>query len=263
MNLVLLEKRLTRAASNRKRRKLEQATQPKLVKAFTQQGALFLAEFEQFQTRFTESLITDVLKLWLFIAADTEDGFLVPLQTAMETGLEYGALMQIAALGIEMDFDLTNEQAVAYLADNAAQKVKAINDTTRDILKTLITNGVRDGQSYTSIADSIKRRFAEFAGKVKAPRHIRSRAELIAVTEIGNAFAEGNQLVVRDLQAKGLRMQKHWLTRGDDRVSKGCRTNEQAGWIDLDTAYPSGDMRPLRFPGCRCDEQFRRAPRGS
>jgi hypothetical protein len=53
-------------------------------------------------------------------------------------------------------------------------------------------------------------------------------------------------------------MEKRWLTVGDDRVSDGCKDNQRAGWIALNDAFPSGDDRPLRFPGCRCVVQYRR-----
>jgi len=56
----------------------------------------------------------------------------------------------------------------------------------------------------------------------------------------------------QSLQSAGLPMEKSWLTSRDGRVSDGCMQNEDAGWIPLDDAFPSGDMRPLRFPGCRC-----------
>jgi len=56
-----------------------------------------------------------------------------------------------------------------------------------------------------------------------------------------------------DLDAVGLGMEKYWSTMRDDRVSDGCIENEDAGWIDLAKNFPSGHVRPLRFPGCRCD----------
>lgn len=108
------------------------------------------------------------------------------------------------------------------------------------------------------MAQAISDRFVEFA--VGRPQeHVESRAHLVAVTEVGDAYEHGNEIVVNDLAAAGLRMEKKWDTIGDGRVSDGCRENEQAGWIPIDEEFPSGDMRPLRFPGCRCTALYRRA----
>jgi hypothetical protein len=89
-------------------------------------------------------------------------------------------------------------------------------------------------------------------------QHIDSRAHLVAVTETGNAYAEGQLEVAQELAAAGIEMEKAWITVGDDRVTEGCRENEAAGWIGLDDPFPSGHQRPLRFPGCRCDLLTRR-----
>ena len=70
--------------------------------------------------------------------------------------------------------------------------------------------------------------------------------------ETGNAYEEATLIQSQSLQSAGLPMEKYWLTSHDDRVSDGCMENEDVGWIPLDDAFPSGDMRPLRFPGCRC-----------
>ena len=91
----------------------------------------------------------------------------------------------------------------------------------------------------------------------KPQLHIRNRAELIAVTETGNAYEKAAMLQAEALQQAGLPMEKSWNTVGDDRVSDGCQENEDAGWIPIDEPFPSGDMQPLRFPGCRCNLQTR------
>ena len=260
--LLRLEETKKRADSNRERRKIERTIQPTLSAVFVDQGERFLAKFAKLKGQFSESIASDWLPLWWSVVEATEDDMIIPLEEAIETALYRGAVSQVAAFGLGVDFDLENERAVEYLDGYAAKLVKGISETTRDYLKTVITTGVADGLSYDAMARQIAGRFAEFAGKVRGPKHIRSRAELISVTEVGNAYMEGNRIVVKDLEASGLAMQKSWLARGDDRVSDGCRRNQAAGWIGLDKKYPSGDQRPLRFPGCRCDELYRRKPRG-
>jgi hypothetical protein len=187
--------------------------------------------------------------------------FLAAIQDAVGAGLEAGAKAQSDTLGIGVSFDLKNPRAVAYLEQHGAALVTKIDDTTREYIKTVVTNGVRDGQSYDEIAKSISDRYEEF--KVGKPQeHIDSRAHLVAVTEMGEAYEAGNQIVAQDLMDAGLDMEKFWQTSEDERVSDGCQENQDAGWIPIADPFPSGHMHPLRFPGCRCMALYRRKGAG-
>lgn len=185
------------------------------------------------------------------------------MASALQDGAEASMLAGMRAAvgdlgGIGLSFDLHNPRAVAYLREYGAARVTQISETTRSEMQTLIANMVDDGSSYDQIARAIKRRWREMAiGKPQL--HIDSRAHLIAVTEAGNAYEHGNLAVVQDMAGLGLPMEKYWQTVGDDRVSDGCAENEAAGWIPVADLFPSGDERPLRFPGCRCTGLYRRA----
>ena len=147
---------------------------------------------------------------------------------------------------------LPNLRARAYAKKHAAEAVTQINDVTRKEIARIVSDGVKSGASYNDIAKSIKSKFEEFA--VPEPqKHIPNRAVLVAVTELANAYCEGNAQVGDYLQSNGVKMMKAWQTLEDDRVSDGCKENEQAGWIPIDKEFPSGHMHPPRFPGCRCD----------
>ena len=147
---------------------------------------------------------------------------------------------------------LPNLRARAYAKKHAAEAVTQINDVTRKEIAHIVSDGVKSGSSYNDIAKAIKSKFEEFA--VPSPqKHIPNRAVLVAVTELANAYCEGNAQVGDYLQSNGVKMMKAWQTLEDDRVSDGCKENEQAGWIPIDKEFPSGHMHPPRFPGCRCD----------
>lgn len=147
---------------------------------------------------------------------------------------------------------LPNLRARSYAKKHAAEAVTQINDVTRKEIARIVSDGVKSGSSYNDIAKAIKSKFEEFA--VPSPqKHIPNRAVLVAVTELANAYCEGNAQVGDYLQSNGVKMMKAWQTLEDDRVSDGCKENEKAGWIPIDKAFPSGHMHPPRFPGCRCD----------
>ena len=147
---------------------------------------------------------------------------------------------------------LPNLRAQAYAKKHAAEAVTQINDTTRKEIARIVSDGVKSGASYNDIAKMIKAKFEEFA--VPMPqKHIPNRAVLVAVTELANAYCEGNAQVGDYLQSNGVKMMKAWQTLEDSRVSDGCMENQRAGWIPIDKEFPSGHMHPPRFPGCRCD----------
>lgn len=148
--------------------------------------------------------------------------------------------------------NVPNSRAQAYAKKNAASAVTGINKTTRNEIARIVQNGVDTGMSYGDIAKAINAKFEQFAVP-KPQKHIANRGVLVAVTELANAYCAANYEVGDMLQKSGVKMMKIWSTMEDNRVSDGCRANQDAGWIELDKPFPSGDMTPPRFPGCRCD----------
>jgi len=180
------------------------------------------------------------------------------IQDGAATSYGYGAADMSGELRLGLSFDLANPRAVQFLRDYGAQQVKLISETTRDAIGRLLATASDEGWSYTHLARQIKALHDDFAKPVRGPSHVRSRAELIAITELGNAYQQALVDTVEDASTLGLRFEKRWSTTGDDRVSDGCRANTAAGWIAMEAAFPSGHQRPLRFPGCRCAVQMRR-----
>jgi hypothetical protein len=261
------------------RKKMERLIRPLEIamrKAFRAQGSMLASKMRQVKRyfaegedpfkrhdawlnmQFSEALPPAQLnKIWAEVMLETVKLFSLPIDAAVAKALEYGGIAMIAELGMALKWDLKNPRAVDYLREYGADLVKGINETTRDMLQTLITQAAEEGWSYKKTAEAIIERFEEFAvGKPQA--HIDSRAHLIAVTETGNAYEEGNRIIVKDLQDAGIEMEKAWNTVEDDKVSAGCKENEAAGWIRIDQEFPSGHQRPLRFPGCRCECRYRR-----
>lgn len=274
-----LEEATRMAKSKRRVEPLMRRLELSLRKAFREQGRLFVRGLSKFADRFgavvverslasafgddarvkLEESVTPVEWMFVFYATTQKTNVLFarPIQKAVEAALKAGALAMMATVGMKASFDLANPRAVKYLQDYGARMVTKIDDTTRAYLQTLITQATHEGWSYKRTAEAIIERYQDFAvGRPQA--HIDSRAHLVAVTETGNAYVEGNLQVAQELAAAGIEMEKYWSTVGDDKVSDGCRENEAAGWIGLDQTFPSGHQRPLRFPGCRCDLLTRR-----
>ena len=200
----------------------------------------------------------DWLRVFDVATRETIDLFLDPIQAAARAALAAGADATLAEVEIDIAFNLANPRAVQYLDEHGYGLISQINEVTRGNIATIVSNGVNEGWSYNRMAREISSLYSEMAvGKPQA--HIESRAHLIAITEAGQAYEAGSNIVVRDLQEAGLAMEKKWLTVGDDRVSQGCRDNAAEGWIPYSQAFSSGHQHPLRFPGCRCTTLYQRA----
>lgn len=244
--------------------KEEKRLEKAISQAFKTQGRAFLRGFATMRPLFESVALReewdddDWIEIFDDAAGDTHTAFLKPIQKGVQTALLAGANNIIGQVKSDIAFNLRNPRAVAYIEQHGAALVSGIEDTTRDYIRTVMTSAAAEGWSYDRAAKTLADRFEQFA--VGAPQeHIESRAHLIAITEIGNAYEAGNEIVVEDLQASGVDMEKKWLTTGDDRVSEGCEENEDEGWIPYEDEHASGDMHPLRFPGCRCTELYRRA----
>lgn len=153
-------------------------------------------------------------------------------------------------------FDVSNPAVAKWLESEGARFVSEINTATRDTIRRILIQAAKEGWGYSKTAAAIKSRFTEF-GLRSSLRHIRNRAELVAVTEVGNAYEEGKKLVA---EKSGLLTEKRWMTVGDARVDPDhCAPNGSQGWIAEAKAFASGHYRPLAHPGCRCACTYRAA----
>ena len=247
--------RLTRA--------LERDLERRLARIFRRQGTALLRRFARIRGRFApeESVprgttaITEALRetdwLPLFDAAMLET--IVTMRTTIHraTGLALlaGGNTAIGELAIDASFTLKHPGAVAWLETHAAERVTGIKAATRTEIARILTAGTAEGKSYAAIARELRTQFETFA---------RSRAELIAVTEIGDAYEMGNRMVADTLTNVGLEVEKQWLTVGDRRVDPACDSNGVAGWIPIAEPFPAGAQQPTQHAGCRCTVEYRR-----
>lgn len=238
-------------------RPLERKLQRAMKKAFIAQGKAFLAGFGDLEPLWESARLSEAISQadWLRVfdeaAAETYDLFLDPLESTAIAGLEAGASAVIADLEIATAFDLANPRAVQYIQAHGAQTVTGLNDTSRDRLRTLITQGVDEGWSYNKTAKEIRTLFTDMS---------RKRSLVIATYESGMAYESGSAMPIRDLVDAGLVMEKSWLTVGDAKVEEHCLANQAQGWIPFDEAFSDGSMHPLSHPRCRCSALYRRAP---
>lgn len=143
--------------------------------------------------------------------------------------------------------DQVYDRAVIWANDRAASLVgkgpdgvSEIEDSTRKMLRGTIAKGLADNVGTPNIAKLIRDSYA----------FSEERAELIAFTEVTSANSEGALEGYRKAAEIGVKMGKSWLVLEDACVI--CDGNADAGIIELDEPFPSGDMAPGAHPNCRC-----------
>ena len=266
--MFLLEsslRRITRAAALAP---VEWELEPALEDAFRTQGELFVARLEELAPWFPklqEALVpanlsaAEIAAMWAEIVYATLYLFEAPMNAAALKAMLAGKASVLAELswtgGFQLGFD---EALLNQIPSLTRMTLNSINQTTQDYINTQVRHAMEEGWSYDRTAKAITDRFEEFA--VGRPQlHIKSRAHLVAVTETGNMYVEASMQTAQAVQNMGLEVEKKWSVIGVERVCDDCNANAAVGWIPLNSLYPSGHMRPLAHPACRCDQYHRRA----
>lgn len=134
-----------------------------------------------------------------------------------------------------------NQRAVAWARERAAEMVSQITETTRDMLRAAIADGLAENLARDQIISDIMDTSDVFSEK---------RAEFIADTELTNASSQGSLMGMKVAQENGVKLGKYWDC--NDEPCPICQGNEDAGVIGLDETFPSGDDAPQAHPRCEC-----------
>lgn len=113
-----------------------------------------------------------------------------------------------------------------------------ITDTTRNEIKGLIDDAMKEGWSNQELANKIQSSYS-FSS---------DRSMMIARTETNMA---DNNITVKSYEKAGIKKKK-WLTAHDDKVDPCCTANEKQGAIALNAMFSSGSVAPPAHPRCRC-----------
>lgn len=173
------------------------------------------------------------------------------LEDALEDVMADGGRIALSQLGIaaadEKIVERVNQRALIWAKERAADLVNLGDDgdpllleATRSMLRSTIAAGIENNLSTKAIGELIEENYA----------FSEDRAQLIAATEITSANSMGALASYEEAQAEGVTVKKSWLILED--ACDICQENADAGAIDLDEEFPSGDMAPGAHPNCRC-----------
>jgi high potential iron-sulfur protein len=156
---------------------------------------------------------------------------------------ESSAQALLAQVGLDEDDAITgrvSSGAVAAAREQAADLVSQIDDSTRDMLRDVIADGLEQNVGLSGIIDMIQNS-AAFSEE---------RATLIAQTEVRNANERGVLNGLKEARDSGNHVMKEWLADPD--ACEICLDNEDDGPIELDDVFSSGDSEPTAHPNCSC-----------
>lgn len=154
------------------------------------------------------------------------------------------AVQLLGQVGLDDDEEIVervSERAVAAAREQAAELVSQVTDVTRDMIRDAVADGLERNIGLDAIADEVARS-AAFG---------EDRARLIAQTEVRNANERGVLTGLRGARDAGNRVKKVWLV-SQDGACDDCQDNADAGPIELDDVFPSGDSEPVAHPNCKC-----------
>lgn len=142
-----------------------------------------------------------------------------------------------AGMGVGINWALVNKKVAAWAAKYTAELVKGITATTRTATQAAISAWIESGNPLDDLFTAL------------APIFGADRAEVIAVTEVTRAYAEGNRRMWKETGADGMT----WMTAQDELVCPICG-DLAAQSVAIDSEFASGEFTgiPPAHVNCRC-----------
>jgi len=127
-------------------------------------------------------------------------------------------------------------QAMSYAQKHTATLVKGINNETREQMRGVITQAIKQKRGIPGLSRDIQSQISSMG---------KARSVMIARTETADALQNAFMDRAKDMNITG----KEWVVTDPCPI---CEENGNAGVIPIDKPFPSGDMRPPAHPNCRC-----------
>ena len=139
-------------------------------------------------------------------------------------------------IGVGLDWALINVAAREWAERYTFELVRGITDTSQRLLSEALPNFIESGEPLDALIDILEPSFGK------------TRAEMIAVTEVTRSFAQGN---LTAWQASEVVDGKRWMTVEDERVCPICEPldNQVVPLIEL---FDSQFDTPPAHVRCRC-----------
>lgn len=237
---------------------------PLVVRRFSRQRSYFIREgLPLLASYFVEApTLRKPPKSTVDKAVNSLDGFEFKLfdrtfEDSVAAAVIDGASLS-SAPGLRVGFNVKSDPVAEYLRTRSAAKMGAdVDATTKEKLRDLLSTAYDEQWTRPKLVKQVKALYTGFTAKTPQ-RYIGSRAELIALTELGNAMSYGTLEGAKQLQSQGVTMEKRWGLSSS--ACPICQENAGQDWIGIDKSFASGVQAPLQHPGCRCSLMTRAKP---
>jgi len=128
------------------------------------------------------------------------------------------------------------QQAINYASKHTATLIKGLNDETRDQVRNVIENAIKEKRGIDGLARDLRKQFDDMS---------KTRAEMIARTETSDALSQSFLDRADDLGITG----KEVVTGDPCEI---CQANADEGIVPIDHVFRSGHVRPPFHPRCVC-----------
>lgn len=248
--LVTLQEALTIRAYAKRVAPLERKLEKEAALFFRRQGRAFGPTVDLYFGLRETSEQGDLGALFDSAVADIDLG---ALAKGIAESYVAGAVAGVADYALGISFDLKNPRAVAYFEARGLELLKELNEKTKVDIAKILQQGLENGASPQALARAIKQQFVEYAIKERGKQ---SRAEKVAVTEVGRAYQAGNYGAILEASGTGLDFEKSWLAVKNP--CPICQANADQGWIAFGAQHSNASQYPPAHPTCRCTELYRR-----
>jgi HK97 family phage portal protein len=172
------------------------------------------------------------------LAWATEDDLLYKTLTPLWTeSMKEGFTQANTIFGYGLTDDMMQPKFLEWIKANGLDRAKGINSTTKDKLRTTLSEGIASGEGIPKLRDRVSQVYADAKGY---------RSTLISRTETITTVNAGalDTYKVANVQ------KKEWLATMDSRVREAhAAMNGEV--VGIDEAFSNGSMYPDE-PNCRC-----------
>ena len=152
---------------------LERELEPAIAEAFWNQGTEFMVQLGRLRDEPTDTWNEDDwLAILKRVQQQTAPLFVEPWKATCMEAIRKGVQLTADEVGVKVvneaapdlaqiaiAFGLRNPRAVQYLTQFGAELVANIDETTRDVIRGIVVNGISEGWSYDQMARAIISQF--------------------------------------------------------------------------------------------------------
>jgi len=130
-----------------------------------------------------------------------------------------------------------------------------VDDTSVARIGTAIDAATAASMSLGALVQAVQR---EFNSWTDAPADQVPRSETVALDSVSQAYHGGSRDYVTDWRGGNGPVEKSWDCEPD--ACDDCQMNADAGFIDSEAPFDTGDFEPPAHPNCRCSLSYQATP---